>query len=129
MVSALFEKAHPLLQYPVLAHETSVRTRLKDIWEKALNFARVRGKLKDKTNFNHKLDRLFDILYCRCPILLCKFLPIFWSNIFLLVQKSKKLFLINLLHTFIYLLFDQFHTSLELTLTFIWEIKTKNNML
>ena len=74
MMSALFEqwqKANHLLKYPVLAHESSVRTRLKDTWEKALNFARGRGKLKDKKKFNHKLDRLMDILYCRCPILLC----------------------------------------------------------
>ena len=30
-----------------------------------------KGKLKDKNRFADKLDRLVDILNCKCPIFLC----------------------------------------------------------
>ena len=74
MMSALSEqwlKASHLLKYPVLITERTIKIKLKDIWEKALTFAKGRGKLKDKDMFNLKLDRLMDILYCKCLILLC----------------------------------------------------------
>ena len=74
MMSALSEqwlKASHLLKYPVLITERTIKIKLKDIWEKPLTFAKGRGKLKDKDMFNLKLDRLMDILYCNCPILMC----------------------------------------------------------
>ena len=64
-------KASHRLKFPVLVHHETIRIKLKDLWEKALKLAKGVGKIQEKQRFSQKLDKLLDILYCKCPIFLC----------------------------------------------------------
>ena len=66
-----WEKANAEFKFPVIAHKESLLQRVKRFWENAVNYSMGNGKLKDKENFNNKLDRLMDILHCHCPIQYC----------------------------------------------------------
>ena len=45
--------------------------KLRDLWNKAVRVSLGQGKLKDKERFTEKLDKLVDILNCKCKIFLC----------------------------------------------------------
>ena len=64
-------KANAKLVYPILIHQNTIKNRLKTCWEKAFKLSTGQGKLKDREKLALKLDQLFDILYCHCPITLC----------------------------------------------------------
>jgi hypothetical protein len=68
---AQWKKANAQFKYPVIIHEETLKIKIKKIWERGNIVSRGRTKLEEKTKFISKLDHLFDILYCKCPIKLC----------------------------------------------------------
>ena len=74
MMSALVEqwqKANAQFQFPVINHPDTIYKKVKTLWDEAVKVSLGRGKLKDKERFSEKLDKLVDILNCKCPITLC----------------------------------------------------------
>ena len=68
---AQWTKANAQLKHPILVHPDTIRKRLKTSWENAFKLSTGRGKLKEREKLALQLDKLFDILYCHCPIYLC----------------------------------------------------------
>jgi hypothetical protein len=64
-------RANAQLKYPVTNHPDTIFKKLKALWEEASKVSLGKGKLKDKNRFAEKLDKLVDILNCRCKIVLC----------------------------------------------------------
>ena len=64
-------KANEEFKYPVIIHEETIFLRLKKLWIEGVKFSQGRGKLKEKEQFVRKLDKLQDILSCKCPIQFC----------------------------------------------------------
>ena len=67
-----WSKANPAFVSPILNDKKRICVRIKDAWTLATTYSQGKGKLKSKLNFNEKLDRLFDILNCKCKILSCE---------------------------------------------------------
>ncbi|KAL3045400.1 hypothetical protein OYC64_013634 [Pagothenia borchgrevinki] len=47
-------------------------SKLKEVWNQAVQFSLGKGKLDAKERFSVKLDQLFDILTCKCQITSCE---------------------------------------------------------
>ncbi|KAK1886299.1 3-deoxy-D-manno-octulosonic acid kinase [Dissostichus eleginoides] len=47
-------------------------SKLKEFWNQAVKFSLGKGKLDAKERFSVKLDKLFDILTCKCQITSCE---------------------------------------------------------
>jgi len=68
---AQWTKANSKFKYPVIIHEVTIQERLTDLWDKASDVSLGRGALAKKEKFTEDLDKLFDILHCKCKIVLC----------------------------------------------------------
>ena len=68
---AQWQKANYQFKYPVINHGQRLFSKVKKIWEDAVKVSLGKGKLVEKQKFISKLDKLVDILSCRCPIKLC----------------------------------------------------------
>ena len=64
-------KANALFVYPVIIHEKTIFKKLKYLWKSAVDFSNGRGKKAEKERFSLKLDKLVDILLCKCKLILC----------------------------------------------------------
>ena len=64
-------KANAEFKAPVIIHETTLVKKIKNILEQGMEVARGRVKLAKKQAFIDKLDKLLDILNCKCTIQLC----------------------------------------------------------
>ena len=64
-------KANVLFVTPVIVTERQIVAKIELAWNKAYNVAQGRGKKIDREKVVGKLDRLFDIVSCQHPILLC----------------------------------------------------------
>ena len=56
---------------PILNARVTVLKKIEKSREKGKNISLGRGKLEVKEAFIAKLDKLFDILSCKCEIKLC----------------------------------------------------------
>lgn len=70
-VTSQWEKANCLFKPPIANHKNTIRAKLKSLWERAINVASGRAKLAEKDKFMEGLDKLVDILNCKCKIQLC----------------------------------------------------------
>ena len=71
MIPALLRqwlKANALFVFPVINHEERLKTKLKAIQEEAMEISMGKVKLSKKVAFTNKLDKLVDILNCKCTI-------------------------------------------------------------
>ena len=68
---ALWKRANPQFCEPVINTKRRIKSKVRALWEKATQFARGIGKLDEKHNFIERLDRLLDILNCKCDIVYC----------------------------------------------------------
>jgi len=68
---AQWTKANSKFKYPVIIHEVTIQERLTDLWNKASDISLGRGALTRKEKFTEDLDKCFDILNCKCKIVLC----------------------------------------------------------
>ena len=66
-----WRKANALFKPPVINDKRTIIIKLKEVWNQATNFSLGRGKLDAKERFNVKLDKLFDILNCKCELTSC----------------------------------------------------------
>lgn len=66
-----WERANSLFVTPVLNSRITILNKIQSSWEQAKNISLGRGKLDVKEAFASKLDKLFDILNCKCDIFLC----------------------------------------------------------
>lgn len=64
-------KANSLFKSPVIIHDRTIELKLLTTWNKAVQVSLGKGTLAKKTKFLHSLDTLFDILCCKCSIVLC----------------------------------------------------------
>ena len=64
-------KRNVLFVTPVIVTERQIVAKVKLAWNKAYNVAQGRGKKIDQEKVVWKLDRMFDIVSCQHPILLC----------------------------------------------------------
>lgn len=64
-------KANPRFTEPVVNSQKRIKTKLKGIWELATKVSLGRAKIQERENFMKKLDRLMDILTCKCKISSC----------------------------------------------------------
>ena len=74
MVVALkerWQRANAQFKDPIINHDETLNKKVKSLWEKAVQVSLGKGKLKDKDMFTEKLDKLVDILNCKCEITLC----------------------------------------------------------
>ena len=56
---------------PVICNEKAIETRLSRAWSTYSEIARGKARHKTEEEWNRKLDKLFDISYCRCSIFRC----------------------------------------------------------
>ena len=68
---AQWQKANSQFKYPVINHEERLFSKVKKLWDDAVKASLGKGKLVEKQRFISKLDKLVDILNCKCPIKLC----------------------------------------------------------
>jgi len=68
---AQWTKANYKFKYPVIIHEVTIQERLTDLWNKATDVSLGRGTLAKKEKFTEDLGKFFDILKCKCKIVLC----------------------------------------------------------
>ena len=66
-----WEKANPMFMFPVLNHEKTITKKLKCLWEQAVRISEGKGKIEDKARFTAKLDKLVDVLNCKCTMFIC----------------------------------------------------------
>jgi hypothetical protein len=66
-----WELANSCFVVPILNSRVTVLKKIEENWEKAKNISLGRGKLEVKEAFIAILDKLFDILNCKCEIKLC----------------------------------------------------------
>lgn len=66
-----WELANSCFVVPILNSRVTVLKKIEENWEKAKNISLGRGKLEVKEAFIATLDKLFDILNCKCEIKLC----------------------------------------------------------
>ena len=71
LVVAQWQKANVKFKYPVIVSMQRVTAKVAAVWGKVWEVANGKGKRKDREKVAHMLDRLLDIVYCQCPILLC----------------------------------------------------------
>ena len=45
--------------------------KLKGLWEQAVHFSEGNGKIKDRERFSARLDKIANVLNCKCRISLC----------------------------------------------------------
>ena len=67
-----WSKANALFVPPVTNHDKTVLPKLRDLWQTATKIARGKASRLEKERLDSKLDRLFDILTCKCPIRSCE---------------------------------------------------------
>ena len=67
-----WSKANALFRYPVIKHEITILRRIKNLWNSASLVARGKGKSSEVRKLEDKLDKLFDVLNCECPIRECQ---------------------------------------------------------
>lgn len=67
-----WRKANALFKPPVINEKVTIMSKLKDVWNQAVKFSLGKGKLDAKERFMLKLDKLFDILTCKCQITNCE---------------------------------------------------------
>ena len=63
--------ANALFKPPVIIHCRTIELKLKGLWERAVQVSLGKGNLAKKNAFLHSLDTLFDILSCKCSMVLC----------------------------------------------------------
>lgn len=63
-----WELANSCFVVPILNSRVTVMKKIEENWEKAKNISLGRGKLEVKETFIATLDKLFDILICKCEI-------------------------------------------------------------
>ena len=63
---AQWKKANAKFERPVIIHVETIKIRLKKVWDQALKVAKGRVSLAEKQRFTSKLDKLFEILTCKC---------------------------------------------------------------
>ena len=66
-----WERANNSFVAPVIISRVTILNKIQESWEQAKNISLGRGKLQVKEAFTAKLDKLFDILNCKCKIVLC----------------------------------------------------------
>ena len=64
-------QANVLFKYPVIHNEKHIISTLKDSWELAGQVSRGKASAKQKDKLETGLDKLSDILSCKCQISLC----------------------------------------------------------
>ena len=68
-----WQKSNALFTGSVIYHRRSIAERIKKKWTELSNFAQEKGKRKGaKQIIDNELDKLFDILWCKCPITCCR---------------------------------------------------------
>lgn len=63
--------ANPKFIEPVINSQVRIKTKLKSLWDQANKVSLGRAKLEEKDRFTEKLDKLMDILNCKCEIKTC----------------------------------------------------------
>ena len=66
-----WELANSSFVIPVVTSRITILNKIKVIWEQAKDISLGRGKHEVKESFNSKLDKLFDMLNCKCTIATC----------------------------------------------------------
>ena len=56
---------------PVTVNPGALERRLQNAWDKFSDIAKGRAKVNVKAQWEPKIDRLFDVTVCQCPITLC----------------------------------------------------------
>src|ERR1043165_2811440 len=59
-------KANPKFTEPVINSNVRIKAKLKAMWQQANKVSSGRAKLEEKDRFMEKLDKLMDILTCKC---------------------------------------------------------------
>ena len=67
-----WKKANALFTQPVINSRVTIMSKLKEVWDEAVKISLGKGKLEVKKKFSDKLDKLFDILTCKCHIRTCE---------------------------------------------------------
>ena len=70
-VTSQWLKANALFKPPVIVSEKSATDKIIEAWDMATKISQNRTKKDQKERFEKKLDKLFDILSCKCQILSC----------------------------------------------------------
>ena len=71
VLAGQWANANPKFKFTILNHEMTVMKKLKCLWEQAVHFSEGNGRIKDKERFAAKLDKLVNVLNCKCQICLC----------------------------------------------------------
>jgi hypothetical protein len=70
-LSAQWKKANCKFLHPVIIKECSIKAKLKYLWETAVKVSLGNAKKSIKDTLIPKMDKLFDILSCKCLIMFC----------------------------------------------------------
>ena len=70
-IAARWSSSNSELNEPVVCSEKAVQLRLSRAWATISEIARGKARKAIKEEWEPRLDKLFDISFCRCPIVLC----------------------------------------------------------
>ena len=65
-------KANAMFTFPVVKHKRTILRSLESLWKTASKIAWGRANDCETREFESKLDKLFDIVACRCPMQECR---------------------------------------------------------
>ncbi|KAG7163765.1 hypothetical protein Hamer_G003017 [Homarus americanus] len=70
-VLAQWQKANAQFTVPVIVSERGIKRKMENLWARAVEVCLGKGEVEVKQTFIQGLDRLFDILSCKCQIRSC----------------------------------------------------------
>ena len=65
-------KANAKFVYPVILSRQRIEEKILALWKKVYDVALGRGKAADRAKVEEGLDKLMDIVYCKCTIIMCQ---------------------------------------------------------
>lgn len=65
-------KANAKFVYPVILSRQRIEEKIMALWKKVYDVALGRGKAADRAKVEEGLDKLMDIVYCKCTIIMCQ---------------------------------------------------------
>ena len=66
-----WQKANDKFVFPVILSRQRIQDKIIALWKKVFEVAKGKGKAAERDKVEESLDKLMDIVYCKCSIIMC----------------------------------------------------------
>ena len=67
-----WQKANVKFVFPVILSRQRIEDKIQALWKKVFDVAKGKGKAAERAKVEDCLDKLMDIVYCKCSIIICE---------------------------------------------------------